>query len=111
MTAARREDILRIDAAMLATGANPDFVASLSRAGPFGAGNPEPIVAFPAHTIAFAEEAGQAHVRARLRAPTGATINAIAFRAAGQKLGHALFENRGQQLHVAGCLTVDRWQG
>jgi single-stranded-DNA-specific exonuclease len=111
VTAARREDILRIDAAMLATGANPDFVASLSRAGPFGAGNPEPIVAFPAHTIAFAEEAGQAHVRARLRAPTGATINAIAFRAAGQKLGHALFENRGQQLHVAGCLTVDRWQG
>ena len=29
----------------------------------------------------------------------------------GQKLGNALTQNRGQPLHVAGSLAVDRWQG
>ena len=29
----------------------------------------------------------------------------------GRNLGKALTENRGQLLHVAGSLTVDRWQG
>ena len=50
-------------------------------------------------------------MRVRLRAGDGATVNAIAFRAAGQKLGDALLKNRGQSMHVAGSLTVDRWQG
>ena len=27
------------------------------------------------------------------------------------EIGNALIENRGQMLHVAGSLTVDRWQG
>jgi single-stranded-DNA-specific exonuclease len=38
-------------------------------------------------------------------------VNGIAFRSIGQKLGNALQEYRGQQVHVAGSLTVDRWQG
>ena len=29
----------------------------------------------------------------------------------GQKLGHALTQNRGQPLHVAATLAVDRFQG
>ena len=41
----------------------------------------------------------------------GAIVNGIAFRAIGQKLGNALTQNRGQPLHVAGSLAVDRWQG
>jgi single-stranded-DNA-specific exonuclease len=65
----------------------------------------------PAHTVAYAEEVGQAHVRARLRAGDGTGVNAIAFRAAGQPLGQALLANRGRPLHVAGALTLDRWQG
>ena len=35
-----------------------------------------------AHTVVYAEEVGQSHMRARLRARDGATIDAIAFRAA-----------------------------
>jgi single-stranded-DNA-specific exonuclease len=68
-------------------------------------------LALPSHTVVYAEEAGQAHVRARLRASDGAVIPAIAFRAAGQKLGNALLENRGQAIHAAGVLNLDRWQG
>jgi single-stranded-DNA-specific exonuclease len=83
----------------------------IARAGPFGAGNSEPVLAFPAHVVAYAEEVGQAHVRMRIRAGEGATLNAIAFRASGQKLGTTLLGARGRPLHFAGSLAVDRWQG
>ncbi len=61
--------------------------------------------------MSYAEEVGQSHVRARLRSNDGAGINAIAFRAAGQKLGAALLQNRGRQVHAAGSLSLDRWNG
>jgi len=109
--ASRREDSLLIDGAASAAAVNLELHATMDRAGPFGAGNAEPIIALPGHTVAYAETVGQAHVRARLRAGDGAIVNAIAFRAAGQKLGDALLNNRGQSLHVAGCLALDRWQG
>ena len=35
----------------------------------------------------------------------------MAFRSVGQKLGNALTKHRGHQLHVAGALSVDRYQG
>ena len=109
--AARRDDALLIDGAMTARGATAELHASLAVAGPFGAGNPEPMLALPAHTVAYAEEVGQAHVRVRLKSRDGAAIDAIAFRAAGHKLGQTLLNSRGLALHVAGSLTLDRWQG
>jgi single-stranded-DNA-specific exonuclease len=54
---------------------------------------------------------GEKHVRLRLRAADGAMINAISFRSADKDLGKTLIANRGQSVHVAGHLTVDRWQG
>jgi single-stranded-DNA-specific exonuclease len=109
--AARRDDVLLVDAAMTARAVRVELLAMLAAAGPFGAGNPEPVIALPAHTIAHAEEVARTHVRARLQSSDGATINAIAFRAAGQKLGEALLKNRGRAVHAAGTLAIDRWQG
>ena len=109
--AARREDTLMIDGAVTASAANSAMVATIARAGPFGAGNPEPMIALPAHTLVYAEEVGQAHMRARLRAGDGSTIDAIAFRSAGQKLGIALGQSRGQSVHAVGTLCLDRWNG
>lgn len=108
---ARGNSDLKIDGVLLAKAVTAGLVHEMSRAGPFGAGNAEPVVALPAHEIVYAEEVGQAHVRLRLRGGDGANVNAIAFRAAGQKLGHALLDNRGQRVHVAGTLSIDRWQG
>jgi single-stranded-DNA-specific exonuclease len=108
---ARRANGLLIDGALSAAGADLELVALLERAGPFGSGNPEPMIALPAHTIGYAEEVGQAHVRVRLKSADGAGVNAIAFRAAGQKLGTALLQNRGRQVHAAGSFTLDRYQG
>ena len=108
---ARRADSLLIDGAVTAAGANNELAALVARAGPYGAGNPEPVFAIPGHTLAFADEVGVGHIRARLRAPDGAMLNAIAFRAMGKPLGQMLLQNRGQAVHVAGTLSVDRWQG
>src|SRR3954467_13667772 len=52
--AARREDGLLIDGAVTAGAVNTDLAATIARAGPFGAGNPEPIIALPAHSIVYA---------------------------------------------------------
>jgi single-stranded-DNA-specific exonuclease len=109
--AARRDDALLIDGAVSAAGVNAGLVATMERAGPFGAGNPEPVIALPGHTLVYAEEVGQGHIRARLRSADGAFVNAIAFRAVGQRLGRALFENRNQRMHSAGTVCLDRWNG
>ena len=81
---------LLIDGAVTAAAANAELVTMIGRAGPFGAGNPEPVIALPGHTVTYAEEVGQAHVRARLQSADGTSVNAIAFRASGGKLGAAL---------------------
>jgi single-stranded-DNA-specific exonuclease len=109
--AARLDDALLIDGAVTAAGANVSLVATMAKAGPFGSGNPEPVIAMPSHMIVYAEEVGQAHVRARLRSGDGATINAIAFRASNQPLGQAILKGRGQLVHAAGTLAIDRWNG
>ena len=96
---------------MSAAGANAALVETIARAGPFGAGNPEPVVALPNHVVAYADPVGQAHVRVRLRSGDGTMLNAIAFRAAGQPLGQALMKSRGQAVHAAGTLSIDRWNG
>jgi single-stranded-DNA-specific exonuclease len=102
---------LFIDGAISARGATPELVATLNRAGPFGSGNPEPVLALPSHQLVFADEVGQAHLRLRFKSGDGAIVNGIAFRSLGQKLGNALVAQRGQVLHVAGSLVVDRYQG
>jgi single-stranded-DNA-specific exonuclease len=108
---ARLDRSLLIDGAVSAAGADVALINLLARAGPFGSSNPEPVIAFPAHTVVYADKVGDNHVRARLKAGDGAAVDAIAFRAHDQPLGKALFESRGRQIHAAGTLCLDRWNG
>lgn len=108
---ARHVNEILIDGAVSARAITPELARTLDRAGPFGSGNPEPILALPSHQLIYADEVGQAHLRLRFRSGDGAIVNAMAFRSVGQKLGQALTQNRGQPLHVAGSLAIDRFQG
>ena len=108
---ARSADHLSIDGALTAGAATPELFSMIDRAGPFGAGNPEPVFALPAHVVTYADPVGEAHVRLRLRAGDETQMNAIAFRAIGRPLGEALLAARGSPLHVAGTLSRDSWQG
>lgn len=102
---------LTVDGVLTATGATTDFVGLVERAGPYGAGHPEPIFVLPSHRVTFADEVGQGHIRLSLAAGDGRTLKAMAFRAAAEPLGQAIFAARGGNLHVAGTLSLDHWQG
>jgi single-stranded-DNA-specific exonuclease len=108
---ARRERALLIDGAVSAGAVNLALTDMVSRAGPYGAGNPEPLLALPSHNIAYADPVGESHIRVRFKSGDDKFVNAIAFHAAGQPLGKALIDNRGRAVHAAGHLAVDRWQG
>ncbi len=102
---------LAIDAALSAAGATVDLIEMTERAGPFGAGHAEPVFAFPSHRVAYADAVGNGHLRVTLAADNGANVRAMLFRGATSDLGQAIASRRGEQLHVAGTLSVDTWQG
>ncbi len=102
---------LDIDAALAAGGAIPALVHSIERAGPFGAGNPEPIFAFANHRLVDVVQVGADHMRVRAAAGDGQIIEAIAFRAARGALGAFLGDRRGQLVHLAGALAINRYGG
>lgn len=110
--AARRAEALLVDATITATGATPRLIHELAQAGPFGSGAPEPTFALPQHRISDAQVVGAGgHVRVKLRAGDGSMLNGVAFRAADQPLGQALLGARGELVHVAATLSLDRWGG
>ncbi|MCB1518738.1 MAG: single-stranded-DNA-specific exonuclease RecJ [Hyphomicrobiaceae bacterium] len=111
--AARDKAAVQIDAALTARAASTDFVHSMQQAGPFGAGNPSPVFAFPAHRIKGASIVGVGgHVRCTLLSPDGARLGAIAFRAASSPLGEKLLTLGDMEaLHVCGNLSLNHWQG
>lgn len=102
---------LSIDAALTAGAFTLDLVETVEKAGPFGAGNAEPVFAFPAHRIVDVAVVGTDHVRVRASAGDRSSLEAIAFRSAGSDLGQGLLAARGQPLHLAGTANIDRWGG
>jgi single-stranded-DNA-specific exonuclease len=102
---------LYLDAASSPAGANVALAEEIAQAGPFGAGNPEPLLALPDVRVAFADVVGQNHVKLRLGGGGGAVLDAIAFRSLGTPLGDGLLGSRGKVLHVAGRLRRDDWNG
>ena len=102
---------LSIDAALTAAGATVALAQSVEAAGPFGAGNPEPVFALPRHRLTGVFAAGADHLRLRAVAADGAAIEAIAFRVVGKPLGEALLNARGASVHLAGALTINRYGG
>ncbi|AXV15329.1 single-stranded-DNA-specific exonuclease RecJ [Neorhizobium sp. SOG26] len=103
--------VLKIDGALSASGVTLDLFDVLEQAGPYGSGHSQPIFAIPAHRLKDARLVGTAHVKITLEAADGARLEGIAFRAAETPLGNMLLNSRGSQIHVAGCLSADQWQG
>ncbi len=102
---------LYLDAVSSPAGANVALAQEIALAGPYGAGNPEPLLALPDVRVAFADVVGGAHVKMRLQGGEGSLLDAIAFRAVGTPLGEALLKARGGRIHAAGRLRQDDWNG
>ena len=108
---ARAAEALLIDGTVSAGGTTAELVRQIQRAGPFGQGAPEPVMALPRHRLVDAAIVGNGHVRARLVSGDGQAVGAIAFRVAQGPLGLALLGGIGRTFHVAGTLSCDRWRG
>lgn len=102
---------LHLDAVSSPAGANIALAQEIAAAGPYGAGNPEPLLGLSDIRVAFADVVGGAHVKLRLAGGDGTVLDAIAFRAAGTPLGEGLLASRGRTIHAAGRLRQDDWNG
>ncbi|WP_181705614.1 single-stranded-DNA-specific exonuclease RecJ [Chthonobacter rhizosphaerae] len=111
VASARSVHELAVDGAITAGGATVQLVETIDRAGPFGAGQPDPVFVLPAHRVAYAETIGNGHVRMTLCSADGTKLKGMAFRAAGQPLGDFLTSARDRPIHVAGVLGLDYWHG
>ncbi len=107
----REEDALIIDGALTGRAVNITLLEKLSRAGPFGQGNPEPLFVLPNQQVVSATVVGDRHLRARLRSGDGATLDAMAFRAAEAPLGQALLKGIGGHFHIAARISSNHYQG
>ncbi|MBL9097191.1 MAG: single-stranded-DNA-specific exonuclease RecJ [Alphaproteobacteria bacterium] len=102
---------LTLDGALSAKGATVEMCALIARCGPYGAGNPEPLFAFPNMRVVNAAVVGESHVRCVFTGADGARLSGIAFRALQSELGALLLNAKGRALHVAASLKADEWQG
>ncbi|NTJ06968.1 single-stranded-DNA-specific exonuclease RecJ [Rhizobium lusitanum] len=104
-------ETLKIDGALGASGATVELIDRLETAGPYGSGHPQPVFALPSHRLRDSRLVGQSHIKVTLEAQDGGRVEGIAFRAAETPLGELLLSSRGAQIHVAGTLGADHWQG
>ncbi|PST20564.1 single-stranded-DNA-specific exonuclease RecJ [Rhizobium sp. JAB6] len=104
-------ETLKIDGALGASGATVELIDRLETAGPYGSGHPQPVFALPSHRLRDSRLVGQSHIKITLEAQDGSRVDGIAFRAAETPLGELLMSSRGAQIHVAGTLGADHWQG
>ncbi|MCO5066143.1 MAG: single-stranded-DNA-specific exonuclease RecJ [Rhizobiaceae bacterium] len=107
----RHEESLEIDGALSADGVTQQLFDTLEHAGPYGSGHAAPVFVLPRHKLLSAREVGNGHVRADLASLTGARVQAMAFRVAQSPLGTFLFANQGRNIHAAGTLAANHWNG
>jgi single-stranded-DNA-specific exonuclease len=101
---------LQLDAALAPRGVAPDLVEALEQAGPYGMGWAAPRVAAGPVRVIKADVVGNGHVRLILSGDDGASLKAVAFRAADGELGQALLgAPKDRKLWVAGRPKIDDW--
>jgi single-stranded-DNA-specific exonuclease len=101
---------LKLDLALAPRGLTPDLVEELERAGPFGVGWPSPRIAVGPVRLVKADIVGTDHLRLIAAGDDGASLKAIAFRAAESAMGQAILHGaRGRKLWLAGRAKIDDW--
>jgi len=104
---------IEIDGSLSAGGATAELAEDLEKAGPFGAGNPQPVFAFPKHKLVYAQPMGKdgAHLRLTIEDRQGNRLQAVAFRTFGTDLDSFLRNHIGKNIHIIGNLSVNHWNG
>lgn len=100
----RLAPILKVDATLSPAALTADFAQILQQLSPFGAGNPEPVLAITGARITYSKTVGttQEHLRVRIADSTSSTqLDAICFGAMTTALGPLLANSAGRALTLA----------
>ncbi len=108
-TAREEARLLELDGALAPSAATGEVLQMIERAGPYGAGSPEPVFAAPNVRPVNVRRVGKDHLSFEVAGDDGARVRAIAFRAAETDLGQAILA--GAPVHLAGRLKPDEWRG
>ena len=102
---------LKLDGVLTASGVTVSLVDQLNSLGPYGQGNSQPRFALGNVRVQYADVVGKDHVKCTLQGADGSRIKAMAFRSADQPLGQLILASRGKQIHVAGTIRKNSWNG
>ena len=108
---ARRQVGSRVDLVVTPSAVSLGLLDELERVGPYGAGNPKPVVAVSDVRLTYADRLRGGHVRLTFEDMQGNQLKAIAFRAHETGLENALFSPQAGHWHVLGTVKRDNWKG
>jgi single-stranded-DNA-specific exonuclease len=98
------QDKMVCDASIDASEISPDLLAELGRLGPFGSGNPEPVLEINGLYVLDSRVVGGEHLKLELKTPSR-TIGAF-----GPRMG-AMVNDIPPLARVAAHITYDEWRG
>lgn len=110
------QNIFTIDGLINTGGITVELAKSFEVIGPFGAGNSEPVFVLHNARIIKSDIVGEQHIRCIIgdggAFPNPKTkLKAMAFRCLETPLGKALISSYGRDVHIAGKIKLNRWQG
>jgi single-stranded-DNA-specific exonuclease len=104
---------LMLDAVVSVAGATVELAQDMASLAPFGAGNPEPVLALSHVTVIRTDRIGRDGntLRVLLKADNNARLKALLFRAEDSPLTATLEDTTRPPLHLAGTLRAEAWNG
>ncbi|OYV24408.1 MAG: hypothetical protein B7W99_02480 [Rhodospirillales bacterium 20-58-10] len=104
---------LTLEAVLAVAGADAGLAEMVSKLGPFGNGNEEPLFVVPRVRVVKSERIGKdaSTIRVMVEGEGGGRLKALLFRAKEDELASALLRVGGAPLHLAGYLRAESWNG
>ena len=108
---ARRNSSSSVDLVVSPSAVDLSLVGELETVGPYGAGNPKPVVAVSDVRLVYADRLRGGHVRLTFEDAQGGQLRAIAFRAHESGIERAVFAPQSGNWHVLGTVRRDTFRG
>ena len=87
------------------------IVEEMNSVGPFGAGNPSPIIAIANCQIKHIKILTEKHIKFICVDSSGKRLESIFFNGFETAAGQTIFKNAGESFHLCGKLEINDWGG
>ena len=103
--------IIEIDSLISVQGATVAIVEEMNSVGPFGAGNPSPIIAIANCQIKHIKILIEKHIKFICIDSSGKRLESIFFNGFETAVGQTILKNTGESFHLCGKLEINDWGG